>query len=260
MIQHVEAERLLTIISKAVTSGKVLTYTSAAKELGRDPEKNARMVAQVCDLLDAAAALAGIPLLALIAVREKDGSLNRKAWANSPHREAVLNRSKNHSFTVDDYEAIVRALAELQGMGNKRAWRHVRALVPAEILYLRIAGLGEPTFHDAVDDLGSDAPSKIVGLSTSYARDPRIRNSVKLRAAGKCEHCGKLGFLCLNGERYLECHHIIALANDGADRMNNVIALCAEDHRRAHYAEDRTAIEQKMIQQVKRAEARRNHS
>lgn len=258
MIQHVEAERLLRIISEASNAGVILTYTSAAKALGRDPTRNARMVAQVCDLLDAAAALAGIPLLALTAVKEKDGQLNRKAWADSPYRDAVFERSANHKFTSSNYEAIIRALAELQGMGNKRAWKHVRHLVPAHELYLKIAGLNEPILLDAVNDLGSDNPAKVVGLSTTYARDPQIRNAVKLRAAGKCEYCGELGFFTLNGERYLECHHIIALAKDGADRMTNVIALCANDHKRAHYSDQRSAIEQEMIQRVKDAEAKGN--
>jgi hypothetical protein len=50
MIQHREAERLLQIIAAAARSDTLLTYTSVAEELGR-PADNARMVAQVCDLL-----------------------------------------------------------------------------------------------------------------------------------------------------------------------------------------------------------------
>jgi hypothetical protein len=60
---------------------------------------------------------------------------------------------------------------------------------------------------------------------------------VKLRANGKCEFCGEPGFISTKGTPYLECHHIIALANDGADRMTNVIALCPKDHREAHFGE-----------------------
>ena len=34
---------------------------------------------------------------------------------------------------------------------------------------------------------------------------------------------------------YLETHHVIPLANDGADSIDNVIALCANCHREGHH-------------------------
>ncbi|TAK50128.1 MAG: HNH endonuclease [Xanthobacteraceae bacterium] len=58
-----------------------------------------------------------------------------------------------------------------------------------------------------------------------------IREAVKRRAQGKCDYCGESGFKCEDGSRYLECHHIIALANDGADRITNVSALPATSPR-----------------------------
>jgi hypothetical protein len=82
-IQHAEARKLLPIISSAAATHRLLTYRTAAELLGRDPHKNSRMVAQVCDLLDAAAALGGVPLLALVTVRELSGDINRKAWRGS---------------------------------------------------------------------------------------------------------------------------------------------------------------------------------
>ncbi len=83
-----------------------------------------------------------------------------------------------------------------------------------------------------------------------YARDPQIRDAVLLRAGGTCEFCGKAGFLRQDGSRYLEAHHIIALADDGADRMTNVIALCPNDHRKAHFGRDRAELERRMVQIV----------
>jgi hypothetical protein len=79
-VQHVEARKLLAIISSAVATHRLLTYQSAAQALGRDPANNSRILAQVCDLLDAAAALANIPLLALVMVREVSDEINRRAW------------------------------------------------------------------------------------------------------------------------------------------------------------------------------------
>jgi hypothetical protein len=56
-IQHDEARKLLPIIASATRSHRLLNYQTVAAELGR-PKDNAWMVAQVCDLLDSAAALA----------------------------------------------------------------------------------------------------------------------------------------------------------------------------------------------------------
>jgi 5-methylcytosine-specific restriction endonuclease McrA len=94
----------------------------------------------------------------------------------------------------------------------------------------------------------------------AYARDPKIREAVKIRAAGKCEYCGQPGFICSDGTAYLECHHIIALANDGQDRMTNVIALCPGDHREAHFGKRRDELEKEMVRKVMIAERARRES
>lgn len=59
-----------------------------------------------------------------------------------------------------------------------------------------------------------------------------------LRANGACEHCGEAGFVLKDGSIYLETHHIVSLAAGGADLVNNVIALCPNHHREAHYGAD----------------------
>ncbi|MGB8479113.1 MAG: HNH endonuclease signature motif containing protein [Acidobacteriaceae bacterium] len=84
-----------------------------------------------------------------------------------------------------------------------------------------------------------------------YSRDPRVREVVLRRANGQCEFCGELGFVKPDGARYLESHHMIALANDGEDRLTNVIALCPNDHREAHFGERRNEIEIQKINKVK---------
>jgi hypothetical protein len=257
-IQHREARKLLPIISSAAATHKLLTYRTAAKELGRNPKTNARMVAQVCDLLDAAAAFAGVPLLALVTVRELSGDINRKAWTGNNvepwRREAIINRSLQHKFSHADFQAISDALNELDGKSNRAAWKFVRETIPAEQLYRSLTSPGALASSDAIDDIGTDAPSIVDFSGVRYARDPKIREAVKRRAGGKCEFCGELGFICADGTRYLECHHIIALAKDGADRMTNVIALCPRDHREAHFGERRIELEKDMMSKVMIAE------
>ena len=255
-IQHELALRLLTIISES-PKHRLLTYQIAAKELGRNPKNNARATASACDLLDAAAALAGVPLLALVAVKEVDGNINKKAWVKgTPEgvRDAIIEKSCNYEFTSADYLAIKNSLLMLKGYGNRKAWAEVKRRIGLsdDEFYKRLCNPSASQESDAINDLGSDTPEKIPVSGMAYARDTRVRREVLLRAKGKCELCGKQGFLQPSGERHLEAHHIIALANDGADRINNVIALCPEHHREAHFGKRRDELEQEMIKKLSR--------
>jgi hypothetical protein len=256
-VQHDEARRLLPIIVAATKDHRLLNYQTAARELGR-PKNNSRMVAQVCDLLDAAAALAGVPLLALWTVREASGHINRKAWTSlgveSELRQAIIKRSREHEFTQSDFDAISDALESLQGRGNRAAWSYLRQQMPDRERMQPILERGATPSADAIDDLGNDRPEHVHYTGIRYARDARVRAAVMRRAGGFCEYCGERGFRCADGTRYLEAHHIIALADDGEDRMTNVIAICPGEHREVHFGERRAEMERKMIAKVAAAE------
>jgi hypothetical protein len=219
----------------------------------------------MCDLIDAAAVLASVPLLALFYVREVSLALNRKALVNLQWPDAIVEKSRRHIFTVHDIEAIRLALDELRGMGNVKAWKFVHQRLSREELYRRLAQPEATGNTDAIDDIGadaindfgSDAPPRTTTTVQRYARDPEIRAAVLRRAAGRCEFCGGLGFIRDDGSHYLEAHHIIALADDGADRMTNVIALCPNDHRSAHLGRNRADLERRMTEIVRSLEARR---
>jgi hypothetical protein len=110
---------------------------------------------------------------------------------------------------------------------------------------------------DAIDDLnelppGVSEPEKTYRMSASYARDPKVRTYVIARAKGVCEYCGEQGFLMFDGKsHYVEAHHIIALADDGKDTPENVIALCSRHHREAHYGRNRAELEKEMSRLLK---------
>jgi hypothetical protein len=181
-IQHTEARRLLGLIADASCEKRLLTYSSAAKELGRNPARNARAVAQMCDLLDAASASAGVPLVALVTVREADGRINRKAWSKNVRkdvRQALLDSASHHSFTASDFARIEEALKGLNGLGNRRAWKEVRRRFPGNQLHLRlIRDYRLSQDHDAMDDLniGTDTPTR-----ESYGSVPRLVESARWR-------------------------------------------------------------------------------
>ena len=249
-VQHLEARKVLPIIRTAEAEHRLLTYQTLAAELDRDPTKHARAMAQTCDLLDAAAAQAGVPLLALVAVRNAAGEINPNAWKkNTPPgvRDAVIDRSLAYRFSSADFDAIEHGLAALQGFGNRAAWLKVRSAMPDDQFYRRLTAPLPGQFDDALDDIGSDVAASVVVLGTRYMRDPQVRAAVVARSHGRCEYCNKAGFVKDDGKPYVETHHIIALAEDGADRLWNVIALCADHHREAHFGAHRIKLEQEFM-------------
>ena len=110
--------------------------------------------------------------------------------------------------------------------------------------------------NSAIDDIsappiGSQHPSRKITTGYQYERDDKVRRHVIDHAKNRCEYCSKLGFLLPNGRHYLEAHHIIGLAKQGPDTVNNVIALCPSDHREVHYGANAETIEKKMIAIIK---------
>lgn len=84
--------------------------------------------------------------------------------------------------------------------------------------------------------LETEPPSRRQSTTNPFVRDPQVRRRVRGRAKGFCEYCSQIGFTMTSGATYIETHHIISLAENGPDTDANVIALCPNDHRRAHHA------------------------
>ena len=121
----------------------------------------------------------------------------------------------------------------------------------------RPANAGDNQGDDAFNDIdevppGSIEPEQIFGTYSGFKRDESVRNYVRNKAQGKCEYCGQLGFIKVDGKPYVEVHHILSLADRGPDTIENVIALCADHHREAHYGKNRLALEKKMAARLKR--------
>lgn len=87
---------------------------------------------------------------------------------------------------------------------------------------------------------------------TVYRRDPKVRARVLEIANGRCECCGEEGFLTESGERYLETHHVVGVAERGPDTADNIVAVCPTCHRKAHFAADRVEVERRMSEAIYR--------
>lgn len=80
-------------------------------------------------------------------------------------------------------------------------------------------------------------PKKIAVITYIYERSPDIVAEALIRANGHCERCKSPAPFKRKKDKtpYLEVHHKIRLSDGGEDTMKNVIALCPNCHRRAHY-------------------------
>ena len=103
-----------------------------------------------------------------------------------------------------------------------------------------MAVLAAPEFADQFSAAASATLREVTTLIRD--RSVAVREVVLHRAQGACELCGEPGFVTAAGAVYLETHHVVPLAEDGPDHPTNVVAICPQDHRRAHYARDRDDI------------------
>jgi 5-methylcytosine-specific restriction protein A len=87
-------------------------------------------------------------------------------------------------------------------------------------------------------------PGKSHVSTTVYHRDPVIAATVKKRANGLCDLCGRPApFNRANGLPYLEEHHLVRLADGGDDSIGNAVALCPNCHRKMHVVNDENDTE-----------------
>lgn len=112
-----------------------------------------------------------------------------------------------------------------------------------------VRGILRQRYVDQFDtrDAGTGEPERVVRSGQVYKRDAEVRRQVLARAQGVCERCGEAGFLMHSGATYLETHHVVPLSEGGADRTENVVALCPNDHKKAHFSKDRTTIRNELL-------------
>lgn len=90
-------------------------------------------------------------------------------------------------------------------------------------------------------------PEKIDVSGRVFLRSELVRLVALARAKGRCEYCGRAGFLMKSGAVFLETHHIIPLSEGGKDVVENVAAVCANHHREAHYGTSAALIREHLL-------------
>jgi 5-methylcytosine-specific restriction enzyme A len=113
-----------------------------------------------------------------------------------------------------------------------------------------VRGATAPKYIDQFTPEITKDSQRLLRQGFAYERNPEIRNAVLRRAAGCCEYCGANGFEAVGGSIYLETHHVVPLSEKGSDSTGNVVALCPEHHRQAHYGKDRELIQQVLLDRL----------
>ena len=103
-----------------------------------------------------------------------------------------------------------------------------------------IKKISDEKLEKAAKSAGSTNPKQRSTNTTTYDRDEVIVERTKRRANGICDLCGcNAPFENKKHEPYLECHHVIRLADGGPDKMYNTVALCPNCHRKIHVLNDK---------------------
>lgn len=112
-------------------------------------------------------------------------------------------------------------------------------------------------YTDQFDEVtGNHTPEQRDANGKVFVRSAEVRKRVLRRAAGLCEFCGAPGFLKYDGRIFLETHHVIPLSEKGADIDANVIALCPNHHREAHFGNRRVSMRALLQSKVSEASNR----
>jgi 5-methylcytosine-specific restriction endonuclease McrA len=181
--------------------------------------------------------------------RTLDEALQRAYRLQLPVRVIVVDGEQADLERDDDQSSIVRTRRL-----DPEAW-FVAEYDWSSGQCLLVRGPGGPKYVDQFSAEVVSDPQRILRQGVVYGRSDTIRNLVLERAAGCCEYCGAKGFETAAGGIYLETHHVIPLCEDGADSTGNVVALCPEHHRQAHYGKDRNQIREALLNRLGAAEA-----
>ncbi|WP_414868105.1 HNH endonuclease [Pseudomonas sp. IT-194MI4] len=102
---------------------------------------------------------------------------------------------------------------------------------------VRASSLDDPALRRQRLALATKKPKRSVRIVHDYYRNADVIAEVLDRAQGVCEGCGEPAPFSRrsNGTAYLEVHHLIRLADNGDDTVENAIALCPNCHRHKHF-------------------------
>lgn len=161
--------------------------------------------------------------------------------------------SSEHSYECIVIEFPDRFTDEVKAAAQRRIEERalLQPTIDQEELSRKVrAILSQPKIF-SIRPKGQENPAiKIVSVA-QYERDPRVVAYVLDRAKGICEACeSPAPFSRSDGSPYLEVHHILPLAQDGPDTVENCAALCPNCHRAIHSADNKSELSAKLFERL----------
>jgi 5-methylcytosine-specific restriction protein A len=229
---------------------------SIADTAGADQETRNRARAQArraraVDAAFAAAYEAGRALRVIVneGQRRPDDSLGRES---SKVEMRILDPVSWRVERYDNASGGLRLVREsAAGAAAEPANVHTNTFPPGPVapetaMPLTAPAAPAPVFVDQYTS-GTDQVRRKELSGQAYERSRLVRDAALARAAGVCQLCGQPGFSTAAGTIFLETHHVVPLAEGGADRLDNVVAICPNDHREAHYGRDAGRIRESLL-------------
>lgn len=96
-------------------------------------------------------------------------------------------------------------------------------------------------------------PASLEGTYIRYSHDPKVISWALKYAQGICEACDSAApFVDQDDQPFLEVHHLLPLSQSGPDNTDNALAVCPNCHRKLHYAKDRNALIDELLEKIDR--------
>ncbi len=191
-------------------------------------KKENNQIIQIKNYRDVAKACTSSPQVSR--ANKMDSLLQKAARVNSPVRVIICDGTRHENSN--------RSNANKRHLDNE--WWHVNEYDSSNGNCKLVRDKSNIEYIDQFNEelVPALLPNKKGIVAQVYERSAKVRQAALKRAGGNCEWCGKKGFLTSAGSIFLETHHIHPLSEKGEDSIYNVIALCPNHHREAHYGAD----------------------
>lgn len=100
---------------------------------------------------------------------------------------------------------------------------------------------------------GEKFPNKVLSAVNVYSRDPEVKAWLLKNSEGLCEACeDPAPFYNKTNIPFLEIHHIVRLADQGEDVIENAVAVCPNCHKALHFSKDKEELKKALVLKIKR--------
>jgi len=101
--------------------------------------------------------------------------------------------------------------------------------------------------------IGNPTPYTKKSIVNLYERDRDVKAWLLKSSNGFCECCGKKApFVSDLDIPFLEVHHVVRLADSGADGINNAVAVCPNCHRALHHSKNKLDLVESLYTKITR--------